>query len=112
VSWSSARPLRRIVSQPNAKREADMSTPIFLQDADETVRQVKEFSDRTIELTRKNGLAWLETYERVLDRMLRLQECAAASTQTEWINALTAANADFMREMSTMYVQTVREQLK
>ena len=89
-----------------------MSTPNFLQDADETVRQVKEFSDHMIELTRKNGLAWLEAYERVLDRMLRLQECAAASTQIEWINALASANADFTREMSTVYVRTVREQLK
>ena len=89
-----------------------MSTPNFLQDADETVRQVKEFSDRMIELTRKNSLAWLEAYERTLDGMLRLQECAAASTQIEWINALASANADFTREMSTAYCRTVREQLK
>lgn len=89
-----------------------MSTPNFLLDTDETARQVKEFSDRMIELTRKNGLVWLEAYERVLDGMLRLQECAAASTQIEWINALASANADFMREMSGAYVRTVREQLK
>jgi hypothetical protein len=82
------------------------------QDTDETVRRVRELSDRMIELTRKNGIAWLEAYEKVLDRMLRLQERAAASTQIEWINALTAANADFMREMSTVYFRTVREQLK
>jgi hypothetical protein len=112
VGWSSERRLRRIVSQPNAKREADMSTPNFAQDTDETVRRVRELSDRMIELTRKNGIAWLEAYEKALDRMLRLQERAAASTQIEWINALTAANADFMREMSTVYFRTVREQLK
>jgi hypothetical protein len=89
-----------------------MSTPNFPQDTDETVRRVRELSDRMIELTRKNGIAWLEAYEKALDRMLRLQERAAASTQIEWINALTAANADFMREMSTVYFRTVREQLK
>jgi hypothetical protein len=89
-----------------------MSTPNFAQDTDETVRRVRELSDRMIELTRKNGIAWLEAYEKALDRMLRLQERAAASTQIEWINALTAANADFMREMSTVYFRTVREQLK
>jgi hypothetical protein len=82
------------------------------QDADEAVKRVKELSDRMIELTRKNGLAWIEAYERVLKEMLQLQERAAAATQIEWINALATTNADFMREMSTVYFQTVRDQIK
>jgi beta-galactosidase/beta-glucuronidase len=89
-----------------------MSTPGFPQDADEAMNRVKELSDRMIELTQKNGVAWLEAYEKVLDQMVRLQERAAASTQIEWINALTAANAEFMREMSSVYFRTAREQLK
>jgi hypothetical protein len=89
-----------------------MSMPGMPQDADETVKRVKELSDRMIELTRKNGLAWIEAYERVLKEMLQLQERAAAATQIEWINALATTNADFMREMSTVYFQTVRDQIK
>jgi predicted transcriptional regulator len=89
-----------------------MSMPGMPQDADEAVKRVKELSDRMIELTRKNGLAWIEAYERVLKEMLQLQERAAAATQTEWINALATTNADFMREMSTVYFQTVRDQIK
>jgi hypothetical protein len=89
-----------------------MSMPGMPQDADEAVKRVKELSDRMIELTRKNGLAWIEAYERVLKEMLQLQERAAAATQTEWINALSTTNADFMREMSTVYFQTVRDQIK
>ena len=89
-----------------------MSTPSMPQDADEAVERVREFSERMIEQTTKNGLAWLEAYERVLDRMLRLQERAAAATQIEWINDITAANSDFVREMSTVYFQTVRKQFK
>ena len=89
-----------------------MSTPSFPQDADEAMKRVKELSDRMIELTQKNFMAWLEAYEKVLARMIRLQERTAASTQIEWINALTAANADFMREMSTVYFRTMRDQLK
>jgi hypothetical protein len=86
--------------------------PGMPQDADEAVKRVKELSDRMIELTRKNGLAWIEAYERVLKEMLQLQERAAAATQIEWINALATTNADFMREMSTVYFQTVRDQIK
>jgi hypothetical protein len=89
-----------------------MSTPSMPQDADEAVKRVRELSERIIEQTTKNGLAWLEAYERVLDRMLRLQERAAAATQIEWINDIAAANSDFVREMSTVYFQTVRKQFK
>jgi hypothetical protein len=89
-----------------------MSTPSMPQDADEAAKRVKELSDRMIELTKKNGLSWLEAYEKVLNGMLQLEERAAAATQIEWINALATTNADFMREMSAAYFQTAREQLK
>jgi hypothetical protein len=89
-----------------------MSTPSLPPDADEAVKRVKELSDRLIELTKKNGIGWLEAYEKSLTRMLQLQERAAAATQIEWINTLAATNADFMREMSAVYFQTVREQSK
>jgi hypothetical protein len=89
-----------------------MSTPSLPPDADEAVKRVKELSDRLIELTKKNGIGWLEAYEKSLTRMLQLQERAAAATQIEWINTLAATNADFMREMSAVYFQTVRDQLK
>jgi hypothetical protein len=89
-----------------------MSIPGMPQDADEAVRRVKELSDRLIELTRKNGISWLEAYEKTLNRMVQLQTQAAAATQIEWINTLAATNADFMREMSAVYFQTAREHLK
>jgi hypothetical protein len=89
-----------------------MSTPSMPQDVDEAVQRVKELSDRLIELTRENGISWLVAYEKTLDRMLQLQERAAAATQVEWINTLAAINADFMREMSAVYFQAAREQLK
>jgi hypothetical protein len=89
-----------------------MSTPSMPQDADEAAKRVKELSDRMIELTKKNGLSWLEAYEKVLNGMLQLEERAAAATQIEWINALATTNAEFMREMSAAYFQTARDQLK
>jgi len=89
-----------------------MSTPSLPPDADEAVKRVKELSDRVIELTKKNGVGWLEAYEKSLTRMLELQQRAAAASQIEWINTLAATNADFMREMSAVYFKTVRDQLK
>ena len=89
-----------------------MSTPNFPQDPNEAIKRVKELSDRMIELTQQNGIAWLEAYEKVLNQMIQVQERAAASTQIEWINALATAQADFMREMSSAYFRTVREQMR
>jgi hypothetical protein len=89
-----------------------MSTPGVSKDTEEAVRKVQELSDRMIELMKKNGISWLQAYERVLNRMLQLQAQAAGATQIEWINALAATNADFTREMSAAYFQTVRDQLK
>jgi hypothetical protein len=89
-----------------------MSTPSMPQDADEAARRIKELSDQLIELTKKNGIRWLEAYEKTLNRMLQLQQQASAATQIEWINALAATNADFMREMSAAYFQAAREHLK
>jgi hypothetical protein len=37
-----------------------------MPDADEAARRVKELSDRLIELTKKNGISWLEAYEKPL----------------------------------------------
>ena len=89
-----------------------MSTPSTPYDTDAAVKRVKELSDRVIELTKKNGVGWLEAYEKSLTRMLELQQRAAAASQIEWIYTLAATNADFMREMSAVYFQTVRDQLK
>jgi hypothetical protein len=90
----------------------DMSTPSMPKEADAAAQRVKELSDRMIELSKKNGLAWLEAYEKVLSNMLQLQQRAIASSQIEWINALATTNANFMRDMSAAYFKTVREGLK
>jgi hypothetical protein len=89
-----------------------MSAPSRPQDVDEAVKRVNELNDRMIEIAKKNGMTWLAAYERILNTMLQLQQRAAVATQMEWINALATVNADFMREMSKLYFQTARDQLK
>jgi hypothetical protein len=89
-----------------------MSTPSLSKEAAAVAKRAREHNEAMIDLTTMYGTEWLEAYERVLDKMLRLQERAAASTQLEWVNALAATSADFIREMSTAYFQRAREQLK
>jgi hypothetical protein len=84
----------------------------FAPDIEAATQRVRELSERLIELSKKNGLSWLEAYERVLDSMLKLEQQAARGSQVEWVNTLATTHADFVREMSQVYLNTVREQLK
>ncbi|HEY3263229.1 MAG TPA: hypothetical protein VGJ95_23645 [Pseudonocardiaceae bacterium] len=84
----------------------------FTPDIDEASKRVRELSDRMIELSKKNGLTWLEAYERVLESMLKLEEKAASGVGTEWVTALATTHADFVREMSQVFLGAIKEQLK
>jgi hypothetical protein len=57
-------------------------------------------------------LSWLEASEKVLESLLKLEEQAAKGSQLEWVNTLATTHADFVREISKVYLETVREQLK
>jgi hypothetical protein len=50
-----------------------MSTPSVPQDVDKAVKRVKELSDQLIELTKKNGIGWLEAYEKALPECCRFR---------------------------------------
>jgi hypothetical protein len=88
------------------------TTPSFTPDVEQAAERVRALSDRMIELGRQNGLSWLEASEKVLESMLRLEEQVAKGSQVEWVNTLATTHADFVREMSKVFLETVREQLK
>jgi hypothetical protein len=90
-----------------------MTTPPGVTpDIEAAVQRVRELSDRMIELTKESGLSWLEAYEKVLESMLRLEEQAAQGTKSDWVNTLATTHADFVRSMSQVYFNSVRDQLK
>jgi hypothetical protein len=88
------------------------TTPSYTPDIEQAVQRVRDLSDRMIEMGKQNGLSWLEASEKVLESVLKLEEQAAKGTQLEWVNTLATTHADFVREMSKVYLESVREQLK
>jgi hypothetical protein len=86
------------------------STPTA-PDLDAAAQRVRELSEKLIETSKKNGLVWLETYERVLNNMLALEEEAARGSQVDWISTLATTHADFVREVSQTYLSTLKQQL-
>jgi hypothetical protein len=81
-------------------------------DAEQTVQRLKQLSDQAIEASKQNGRMWLDAYEKLLENFLKMQQQAASGTQVEWVDTLANTNAEFVREMSQLYLNAVRQQLK
>lgn len=81
-------------------------------DLDDSVRRIKDLSNKAIDLSKQNGRAWLDAYEKLLDGFLRLQQQSAQGSQVEWVSAVANTQADFVRDISRAYLGAIREQLK
>jgi hypothetical protein len=61
---------------------------------------------------RKAGKAYLDSYEKAVDRATELQLKLAESTQQDWIKSIAETQADFARELTNTYTSTARTLLK
>jgi hypothetical protein len=87
------------------------TSPDLASEIDAATKRVRELSDQVAEQAKRNGLAWLEGYERLLKNMLDLQEKAAKGTGFEWASTLATTHANFVRETSEVVLGAMREQL-
>ena len=55
---------------PNVTPERPHVTP----DVEAAAERIKKTSERVLELSKQNGLIWLEAYEKMLDGVLKLEE--------------------------------------
>lgn len=86
--------------------------PSTTDDVEAAAQRVRELSEQVVAQAKKNGLAWLEGYERVLKNMLDLEEKAAKGAGVEWVSTLATTHANFVRETSEVFFGAMREQLK
>jgi hypothetical protein len=61
---------------------------------------------------RKAGNAYLDSYEKVVDRAIELELKLAGTTQQDWIKSIVETQADFAREFASTYTSTARTLLK
>jgi hypothetical protein len=61
---------------------------------------------------RKAGNAYLDSYEKVVDRAIELELKLAGTTQQDWIKSIAETQADFARELAGTYTSTARTLLK
>ena len=81
-------------------------------DLEAAAQRVRELSEQVAAQAKKNGLTFLEGYERMLQQMLDLEEQAAKGSGQEWATNLAATHANFVRETSEVFLRAVKDQLK
>jgi hypothetical protein len=77
-----------------------MTGPDVSGTVDAAAKRVKELSDQVTAQAKKNGLEWLEGYEKVLKNLLDLEEQAAKTSGVDWAATLATSHANFVRETS------------
>jgi hypothetical protein len=81
-------------------------------DLEAVTQRVRDLSEQVVAQARKNGLAFLEGYERVLKNMLDMEEQAAKGTGQDWATTLATTHANFVRETSEVWLGVIKDQLK
>ncbi|MGV0715276.1 hypothetical protein ABQE93_07725 [Mycolicibacterium sp. XJ662] len=81
-------------------------------DIEAVAQRVKQTSDRVLELSKQNGMAWLEAYEKMLNGVLKLEEETAKDLGQDWISTLVSAQTEVVREMSEAFLGAVKDRLK
>jgi hypothetical protein len=68
--------------------------------------------EQFVTATRKAGNAYLDTYEKAVDRTLELELRFAESTRQDWVKSIVESQTDFARELTQTYASTARTLLK
>ena len=68
--------------------------------------------EQFVSAARKAGNAYLDTYEKAVDRAIELELSLAESTRQDWLKSIVEAQTDFAREITQTYASTARTLLK
>jgi len=79
---------------------------------DATFDQVKDSGEQFLTYARKAGNAYLDSYEKTVDRAIELELKLAGMTQQEWLKSMIEAQTEFARELADSYATTARTLLK
>ncbi len=99
---------------PNVTAEAPFTAEAakFTPDVEAAAERIKQTSERVLELSKENGLIWLDAYEKMLDGVLKLEEDTAKDLGSDWVENLVSTQADFIRNTSQAYLGAFKDRLK
>ena len=105
-------PAKKTAAQALATPNVTPETPTFTPDVEAAAERIKATSERVLELSKENGLVWLEAYEKMLDGVLTLEEDAAKGLGSDWVEKLVSTQADFVRDTLRAFLSALKDRLK
>jgi predicted RNA-binding Zn ribbon-like protein len=79
---------------------------------EETIKQIRELTERFIDSAKAAGNQNLDAYEQSLRTLVEFQERAAGASQLDWVSTIAQAHAKFVQDVSAAYVTAARQMLK
>jgi hypothetical protein len=83
------------------------TTPI-----DTAFEQATDLSEQFAAAARKAGNLYLDSYEKAVDRAVKLELELAGLTKQEWLKTMIEAQADLTKDVVNAYTTTARTLLK
>jgi hypothetical protein len=105
-------PAKKAAAKAPATPNVTPETPNFTPDVEAAAERIKATSEHVLELSKENGLIWLEAYEKMLDGVLKLEEDAAKGLGSDWVEKLVSTQADFMRDTLRAILSALKDRLK
>ena len=105
-------PAKKAAAKAPARPNVTPKTPNFTPDVEAAAERIKATSERVLELSKENGLIWLDAYEKLLDGVLKLEEDAAKGLGSDWVEKLVSTQADFIRDTLRAFLSALRDRLK
>lgn len=91
---------------------ANTHTKTGTPNLDSALQQVQDLNEQFLAAARKAGVAYVDSYEKTVDRTINLELKLAGMTQQEWLKSLVEAQADIARELTGSYTAVARSVLK
>ena len=105
-------PVKKAAAKAPARPNVTPERPNFTPDVEVAAERIKATSERVLELSKENGLIWLEAYEKMLDGVLKLEEDAAKGLGSDWVEKLVSTQADFIRDTLRAFLGALKDRLK
>jgi hypothetical protein len=81
-------------------------------DADATAERIRQLNEDILAFGRQAGQSFLDAYETTLKTFAEYQDKVADASQVDWVTSVARAQANFTREMASLYTSAARDMLK
>jgi hypothetical protein len=78
----------------------------------QTVSRIRGVNQTPIKLAKKSGRAYLDSYEKALQRVLDFERAAARRSRLPWVAVLANTHTTFVQNVTSPYVKIARDALK